>query len=101
MENVSDTFANRCLSDPPGVIKDLVEQTTRQAVEINRLMILTEGMLLPVEATHLMAVLLKQPSTVTRNFTVEDLEEAIVKKLQAIASSEKKVEKKKKKEKKS
>lgn len=79
----NDIFTNRCIGDPQGVIKDLLEQTTRQAVEINRLMSLTEAVLEPHEAKILIEKL--------------DLtEEVLQKKLKLIMNSEKKKEKKKK-----
>ena len=52
-----DIFADRCLADPQGVIKDLMAQSTRQAVEIHRLGLLTEAVLLPDEATYLLQVM--------------------------------------------
>lgn len=83
-ENVFDL---RCQNDPQGVIKDLVGQTSRQGGEIFRLNQLVEGILTTAEANHLIKIVKSQPVEVSRDFAREDLEEAILKKLEKIATA--------------
>lgn len=79
-----DVFEQRCQNNPQGVIKDLIAQTSRQGGEIHKLMELTDAVLLPKEATHLINLLKSQPASVSRDFAVEDLEEQILKRLEKI-----------------
>lgn len=57
MDHHNDIFPNRCKSDPQGVIKDLLRQSTNQAATIAHLTVLSESVLEPDEANYLLDIL--------------------------------------------
>lgn len=94
---MDDIFNLRCQNEPQVVIKDLIEQTSRQAAEIYRVNLLIEAVLTPLEATHLLKIMAARPVEISRDFYMEDVEEKLIKKLKIIQDSEIKKAKKAKK----